>query len=104
MRIIRPHHRTTFIDAAYCYTWSGVVCRSASLSVCLSVTLVSPAKTAEPIEMSFGLWTRVGPRNRVLDGVQIPPCEGAILRGQPIVKYWEYRPCAAAMRPFVKLH
>jgi len=28
-------------------------------SVCLSVTLVSPAKTAEPIEMPFGLWTRV---------------------------------------------
>jgi len=28
---------------------------------------VSPAKTAEPIDM----WTRVGPRNVVLDGVQI---------------------------------
>jgi len=37
-------------------------------SVCLSVTLVSPAKMAEPIEMPFGLWTRVGSRNRVLDG------------------------------------
>jgi len=23
---------------------------------------MSPAKTAEPIEMPFGLWTRVGPR------------------------------------------
>jgi len=29
------------------------------LSVGLSVTLVSPAKTAEPIEMPFGLWTLV---------------------------------------------
>jgi len=28
-------------------------------------------KTAEPIEMPFGLWTRVGPRKHVLDGVQI---------------------------------
>jgi len=27
--------------------------------VCLSVTIVSPAKMAEPIEMLFGLWTRV---------------------------------------------
>jgi len=27
---------------------------------------------AEPIEMPFGLRTRVGPRNHVLDGVQIP--------------------------------
>jgi len=33
---------------------------------------VSPAKTAAPIEMPFGLRTRVGPGNHVLDGVQIP--------------------------------
>jgi len=51
-------------------------------SVGLSVTLVSPAKTAGPIEMPFGLRTRVGPRNHVLDGVQIPQWEGAILRGK----------------------
>jgi len=31
----------------------------------LSVTLVSPAKTAAPIEMPFGLRTRVGPGNHV---------------------------------------
>ena len=36
------------------------------LSVCLSVTIVSPAKTAEPIEMPFGFWTRMGPRKHVL--------------------------------------
>jgi len=36
--------------------------------VCLSVTLVSPGKAAEPIEMPFGLKTRVGPRKHVLDG------------------------------------
>jgi len=36
-------------------------------SVGLSVTIVSPTKTTEPIEMPFGLWTWVGPRNRVLD-------------------------------------
>jgi len=29
-------------------------------SVGLSVTIVSPAKTAEQIKMPFGLWTRVG--------------------------------------------
>jgi len=28
---------------------------------------VSPAKTAEAIEMPFGLWTRVGSRNHVLE-------------------------------------
>jgi len=36
--------------------------------VCRAVTLVSPAKTAAPIEMSFELRTRVEPRNHVLDG------------------------------------
>jgi len=36
---------------------------------------------AEPIEMSFKLWTWVGPRNHVLDGVLDLPCEGAILGG-----------------------
>jgi len=35
--------------------------------VCRSVTLVSPAKMAELIEISFGLRTRVGPGNQVLD-------------------------------------
>jgi len=38
------------------------------MSLCLMVTLVSPAKTPESIEMPFGLWARIGPRNRVLDG------------------------------------
>jgi len=37
-------------------------------SVGRSVTLVSPAKAAAPIEIPFGLRTRVGPRNHVLDG------------------------------------
>jgi len=44
--------RTTYVDAAYYYRPSSVVSRS--------VTLVSPAKTVEPIEMSFGLRTLVG--------------------------------------------
>jgi len=71
-----------YVDAACCYRPSSVVCRS--------VTLMSPAKTAAPIEMPFGLGTQVGPRNHVLDGVQILPWEGVILRGgkgRSIVKY-----------------
>jgi len=58
-----------------------------------SVTLVSPAKMVEAIEMSFGLRTRVGPRNHVLDGVHIPHGKGALLRreGCPIVKYMDIR-------------
>ena len=49
---------------------------SLGLSVSRSVTLVSPAKTAEPIEMPFGLRTPVGPGNHVLDGGPDPPWEG----------------------------
>ena len=49
--------------------WS--VCRSVGHG--LSVTLVSPAKTGELIEMPFGLRTRVGPRDHVLDGGSDPP-------------------------------
>jgi len=32
------------------------------------LSAVSPAKTAEPIDMPFWVWTRVGPGNHVLDG------------------------------------
>jgi len=63
---------TYLLDAIFCYRPSSVVCRSVCRSVGRSVTLVSPAKTDKPIEMTFGLRTRVGPRNHVNDGVQIP--------------------------------
>jgi len=61
---IRLHRSTLYVDAAYCYRPSSVVC--------LSVTLVSPAETAELIEMLFGFGTCVGPRNHVLDGARSP--------------------------------
>jgi len=52
-----------------------VVC----LFVGLSLTTVSAAKAAELVKMPFGIWTQVGQRNHVLDGVvQIPIREGAI--------------------------
>jgi len=82
--VIRPHGSATYVDAACSYRPSSVVCRS----VCLSVTLMSPAKTAAPIELPFGLSTQVGPGNHVLDGGPDPPMGRAILRGKvrPIVK------------------
>jgi len=64
-RIIRPHHSTTCVDVAYCYSPSNVVCRS--------VTVVSPTKMLELIVMPFGLRTGVGPRNHVLDIGLHPP-------------------------------
>ena len=66
--------------------WPTVTDRVA-WSVGLSVTLVSPAKTAEA---PFGLRTWVGPRNHVLSGSLDPHMgrakfEGA--KGRPIIKY-----------------
>jgi len=58
--LFRPHRSTTYVDATYFYRPSKVVCRS--------VTLVSPAEKAEPIETPFGLRTLMGPENHVLDG------------------------------------
>jgi len=51
--------------------------------------MVICAKTAEPIEMPFGLWAGMGQGNHVLDMGPDPPWEGVILRGKgrPIVKY-----------------
>jgi len=40
---------------------------SVFISVCLLDTTTSCAKTAESVEMPFGLYTRVGPRNHTLD-------------------------------------
>jgi len=45
-----------YVDAAY------IVTDRVAWSVGRSVTLVSPAKTAEPIDLAFGSWTRVGRR------------------------------------------
>jgi len=64
---------TTYVDAAYCYLPSSVVCPS--------VTVVSPAKIPEPIQMSFGLRTWVGPRNHLLDEGPDPPIETGNFEG-----------------------
>jgi len=91
---------------------------SVCVYVCLLVTFVIPAKSAEPIEMpSVGL-SLVGPRNPVLNGVEIPLREGAIFGvARPIEKHLESRAAVYAakgtiqsfitvrnaMRPFVKI-
>jgi len=70
-----------------------VVC----LLVCLSDTLVSPGKKAEPIEMPSGLRTWLGPRDHVLDGGSDPPMGRGKFwgdNGRPIVKYRDFLPCS----------
>jgi len=77
---ISLHRSTTHTDAAYCYRPSSVVCRSVSHTS-------EPCKTAKVIEVPFGLRTRVGPGNHVLDGVQIPNGNFEGGEGRPIVNY-----------------
>jgi len=77
---------TTYTDVVHCYSLSSImVC----WSVCQSVTPLSLAKIAEPIEMPFGSRTRVGTGNHVLYWGPHPLWEWAIFRGKGrhIVKY-----------------
>ena len=64
LHIIRLHRTPTYADEAYCFQLSSSV-------VCWTVTPVSPAKMDEPIKMPFGLMTRVGPGNHLLNGIHI---------------------------------
>ena len=62
--------------------WSVGLSVCVCLSVYVLVTTVIPAKTAEPIEVLFGIWTQVGQRSHVLGGEvggEDPPEEGSIL-------------------------
>jgi len=52
---------------------------------------------AELIEMPFGLWVRMVPRNHKLDGVQIPYGKGQFWGEEaPIVKYRDFLPVSCA--------
>jgi len=61
-KIIRPHRIISYMRLIVTDRVAWSVGRSA-------VAVVSPAKTAEPIEMPFAIWTGVGPRKRVDCGV-----------------------------------
>jgi len=77
-----------YVDAAYCYRLSSVVCRSVSLSVSRYVTIVRFAKTAEPIDTVWIEDSRGYREPRIRWG-SYTPREWAILREEwwPIVKY-----------------
>jgi len=54
---------------------NSMVCLSVRLLVGWSVTVVSPAKMTEGVDMPFGLWAQMRLRNRVRWGPD-PPWEG----------------------------
>jgi len=52
----------------------------------VSSFFLSSAKTAEPIEMPFGFWTRLGPGNHILDGGPDPPRGKGNLGAVPFIE------------------
>jgi len=87
---------TLGLDAANIAT---LVAWSSRLSVGYNST-----KTDEPIEVSFGVCTRVGPGNHLSCGAQIPHGKEQFLFGwhlpRPIVKCWEYPACGRYSQPY----
>jgi len=74
--------------------WEGPILRR-ELGVCKveGHSAVICTKMAEPIEMLFGLWARMSPRNHELDGVQIPHEKGQFSgKWLPTVKYRSFLP------------
>ena len=68
------HTATTHVAWSVCLS----VCLCVCLCVCLKDTAVSLAKADELIDVALGFWTRVGPRNHVLDGGPGHPREEAL--------------------------
>jgi len=69
----RPHHLSPgrgFLPHWKCIIGQkrGWECAARAKYAIYDCLLVSCAKTAEPIQMPFGTWTRVSARNHVLDG------------------------------------
>jgi len=99
LSLVRPHH--SYVVAAYCYTWSRVVCLLVGLSVSQygwthwDASSIRLLKTLSNATYTRQYNTRVGPRNHVLNGGgPDPSCKGAILREKwrPIVKYRDSLP------------
>jgi len=78
MRVSVDQIRQKVADELYIITLFEV---SISTFHAAAVTLVSPAKLAESIEMRFVEWTRAGPGNRVLGGGLDPPGQVHFLMG-----------------------
>jgi len=84
--IIRPHHSITYVDADVTNRVAWSVCWCVGLSICHSS---EPWKTAEPIDMPFGLRTWVGSNEPCIRWVPDPPLGRGNFEGkwQSIIKY-----------------
>jgi len=78
---IRVGPRNHVLDGVQIAPCEGAFFREKTFPGMPDHTGVGCVKMTEPIEMPFGLWSRVGLRNHALVWVQIAPCQGAIFRG-----------------------
>jgi len=92
--------------------WEGAILREEEAAHCnaLGHSAVICAKTAEPIDLPFGLWTWVDQRKHRFNCIRqvepVCPLEPMCPMGGHIGVTWKIRlnrPSAAAMRPYVKL-
>jgi len=60
-------------------TWQGTILRGITGKPVYGHSVVICANTAEPIEVPFGLWARMGSKHHVLHGGPDPPREMALL-------------------------
>jgi len=71
-------------------TWEGAILAGKQANHCKLYrnSAVICAETTEPIEVPFGLWTRMDPKHHVLHGRPDPRGNGQFWwTGAPVVKY-----------------
>ena len=71
LRTCRLAHLSVSVSVSLSFSLSLCACVCVGWSVCLSVRKVYSGKTAEWIQMPFGMVSAVGQRMGVLDGVVI---------------------------------
>jgi len=97
MRVSVDQIRQKVADELYIITLFEV---SISTFHAAAVTLVSPAKLAESIEMRFVEWTRAGPGNHVLGGGLDPPGQVHFLMGGHLLAHCNTHTHTRLVAPF----
>ena len=88
--LLRPHRSTTYVDVAYCYRPSSVVCWSVCLSDCRSVSYTSePSKNSWTDRDAVWVMDLGGPREPCIRWGPDPPMGRGNFEGErvSIVKY-----------------
>ena len=87
--LLRPHRSTTYVDVAYCYRPSSVVCWSVCLSDCRSVSYTSePSKNSWTDRDAVWVMDLGGPREPCIRWGPDPPMGRGNFEGERGVPLW----------------